>query len=46
MMQLCDSLCTLNKVEKDVMTQIFERESRREKNLEVAKRLAEQKKPV
>lgn len=28
------------------MQTIFERESRREKNLEVAKRLAEMKKPV
>lgn len=41
MMQLCDSLYKPNKVEKDAMTAIFEREARREKNLEVAKRLAE-----
>ena len=45
-MQLCDSLHQLQKGEKDVMLQIFEREYRREKNLEVAKRLAEQKKPL
>lgn len=46
LMQLCDSLYQGNKVEKDVMTQVFERESRRERNLEIAKRLAESKKPV
>jgi dynein intermediate chain 2 len=46
MMQLCESLYQGNKTEKDVMNQIFEREAKREKNLEVAKKLAESKKVV
>ena len=48
MMQLCRSLYdqTLQPKEKEIMQTIFEREFRREKNLDVAKRQAELKKPV
>lgn len=47
MMQLCRTLYdyTLQPKEKEIMQTIFERESRREKALEVAKRMAEMKKP-
>jgi hypothetical protein len=48
MMSLCRTLYdqTLQPKEKEIMLSIFEREARREKNLENAKRLAEQgKKP-
>jgi dynein intermediate chain 2 len=43
MMSLCRALYdnTLQPKEKEVMQQIFEREFRREKNLEVAKKAAE-----
>lgn len=48
MMNLCKSLYdhTLQPKEKEIMQSIFEREFKREKNLEVAKRQAEMKKPV
>ena len=48
MMSLCRALYdqTLQPKEKEIMATIFEREFRREKNLEMAKRQAEQKKPV
>ena len=46
MMQLCESLYQLQKGEKDLMGQIFEREFRREKQLEVAKKQAEKPKAV
>jgi hypothetical protein len=48
MMNLCRSLYdqTLQPREKEMMQYIFEREFRREKNLEVAKKQAELKKPV
>jgi dynein intermediate chain 2 len=46
MMQLCEPLYVQQKNEKEIMNHIFEREYRREKNLEVAKKLAESKKPV
>ena len=47
MMQLCRSLYdqTLQPKEKEIMQTIFEREFRREKNLDVQKRQAELKKP-
>jgi len=48
MMSLCRTLYdqTLQPKEKEIMQQIFEREYRREKNLEQAKKQAELKKPV
>lgn len=48
MMSLCRSLYdqTLQPKEKEIMATIFDREFRREKNLEQAKRQAEMKKPV
>ncbi len=48
MMSLCKSLyeSPAHLKEKDQMQQIFEREFRREKNLEQAKRQAEMKKPT
>lgn len=48
MMQLCRTLYdqTLQPKEKEIMQTIFEREFKREKNLEVAKRQAEMKKPA
>lgn len=48
MMSLCRSLydVTLQPKEKEIMATIFEREFKREKNLEMAKRQAEMKKPV
>ena len=48
MMSLCRSLYdqTLQPKEKEIMATIFDREFRREKNLEMAKRQAELKKPV
>lgn len=48
MMSLCKSLYdqTLQPKEKEIMATIFEREFRREKNLEVAKKQAELKKPT
>lgn len=48
MMSLCRSLYdqTLQPKEKEIMATIFEREFKREKNLEVAKRQAELKKPA
>lgn len=45
MMSLCRTLHEPAAGEKDIMTNIFEREFRREKNLDNAKKLAE-KKPV
>ena len=47
MMQLCRSLYdqTLQPKEKEIMQTIFEREFRREKNLDVARRQADLKKP-
>lgn len=44
MIQLCKPLYQEQANEKDLMQQIFEREGKREKNLEVAKRLAGTKK--
>lgn len=48
MMSLCRSLYdqTLQPKEKEIMASIFEREFKREKNLEQAKRQADMKKPV
>jgi hypothetical protein len=48
MMSLCRALYdqTLQPKEKEIMATIFDREFRREKNLELAKRQAELKKPV
>lgn len=48
MMSLCRSLYdqTLQPKEKEIMATIFDREFRREKNLEQAKRQAEMKKPI
>jgi hypothetical protein len=48
MMSLCRALYdqTLQPKEKEIMATIFDREFRREKNLEVAKRQAELKKPT
>lgn len=48
MMSLCRALYdqTLQPKEKEIMASIFDREFRREKNLDVAKRQAELKKPV
>lgn len=48
MMQLCRTLYdqTLQPKEKEIMQTIFEREFRREKNLDVAKRLGEKKAPA
>ena len=48
MMSLCRSLYdqTLQPKEKEIMASIFDREFRREKNLEMAKRQAEMKKPI
>ena len=48
MMQLCRSLYdqTLQPKEKEIMQTIFEREFKREKNLEQQKRQAEMKKPT
>ena len=48
MMSLCRSLYdqTLQPKEKEIMATIFDREFRREKNLEMAKRQAEMKKPA
>lgn len=47
MMSLCRALYdqTLQPKEKEIMATIFEREFRREKNLEMAKRQADSKKP-
>mmetsp|Transcript_113667 Transcript_113667/g.157281 ORF Transcript_113667/g.157281 Transcript_113667/m.157281 type:complete len:80 (-) Transcript_113667:533-772(-) len=48
MISLCRTLydATLNPKEKELMMTIFDREYRREKQLEVNRRLQEQKKPV
>jgi dynein intermediate chain 2 len=48
MMSLCRALYdqTLQPKEKEIMATIFDREFRREKNLEIAKRQAELKKPA
>ena len=48
MMSLCRPLYdqTLQPKEKEIMATIFDREFRREKNLELAKRQAELKKPA
>jgi hypothetical protein len=48
MMSLCRALYdqTLQPKEKEIMATIFDREFRREKNLEQAKRQADQKKPT
>ena len=48
MMSLCRSLYdqTLQPKEKEIMASIFEREFKREKNLEQAKRQADMKKPT
>jgi dynein intermediate chain 2, axonemal len=43
-MQLCKPLYETTSKEKEIMQQIFEREFRREKNLEVMKRLANEAK--
>lgn len=47
MMSLCRALYdqSIQPKEKEIMATIFEREFRREKNLEMAKRQAESKKP-
>ena len=45
MMSLCKTLWVQSNKEKEAMGMIFEREFRREKNLEVAKKQAELKKP-
>ena len=39
-LQLCKPLVDTTVKEKEVMQQVFEREARREKNLEIAKKLA------
>lgn len=48
MMSLCRALYdqTLQPKEKEIMATIFDREFRREKNLEMAKRQADMKKPA
>ena len=48
MMSLCRALYdqTLQPKEKEIMATIFDREFKREKNLEIAKRQAELKKPA
>lgn len=45
-MQLCKPLYETTSKEKEVMQQIFEREFRREKNLEIMKKMANEAKPV
>lgn len=45
-MQLCKALYETSQKEKEVMQQIFEREFRREKNLDVMRRLSTDPKPV
>ena len=39
--ELCDSLCQLQPKEKEVITEMFDRETRKEKNLETARKQAE-----
>jgi len=46
MLSLCKSLVQGDPREKEIMQTVFEREFRREKNLEVAKRLADKTKPA
>jgi phosphomannomutase len=46
MMSLCKTLYEQSAKEKEVMLTIFDREFRREKNLEVARKQAELKKPM
>ena len=41
MVELCDSLHNLQPREKDVITEMFDRETRKEKNLELARKQAE-----
>ena len=43
-MQLCKPLYDTTPKEKEIMQQVFEREARREKNLEIAKKLANDEK--
>jgi len=45
-MQLCKPLYETTLKEKEVMQTIFEREFRREKNLEIMKKLANDSKPT